>query len=269
MPAALSTDPDDTLGPLLHPSSVAIIGASNDPTRIGGRPLRYMREAGFRGRIYPINPHRDSVQGLAAFPSIAELPEAVDTAIIAVPAPMVVQTAEACAAAKVKAAIIFSAGFAETGDAGRRRQDTLAALAGRTPMRIVGPNCLGVYNSALGFFGTFTSTLEGTRPTPGRVGLVSQSGAYGSHLSLIATLRGIGIRFWVTTGNECDVDVAEVIGWLAAHPDISVIVAYAEGVRDRDRLFALMDAVIPGIHGYQDRCRETRQIPIVRLTGSQ
>ena len=105
-------------------------------------------------------------------------------------------------------------------------------------MRIVGPNCLGVYNSALGFFGTFTSTIEGGRPTPGQVGLVSQSGAYGSHLSLVATLRGIGIRFWVTTGNECDVDVAETIGWLARHPDISVIVAYAEGVRDRDRLFA-------------------------------
>ena len=231
-------DPEDTLTPLLNPGSVAIIGASDNPARIGGRPLHYMLEARFSGRIYPVNPNRESVQGLPAIASITDVPEPVDTAIIAVPAPAVVDTAEACAAADVKAAIIFSAGFAEMSDDGRRLQDALTAIARTTPMRIVGPNCLGVYNSALGFFGTFTSTIEGGRPTPGRVGLVSQSGAYGSHLSLVATLRGIGIRFWITTGNECDVDVAETIGWLARQPDISVIVAYAEGVRDRDRLFA-------------------------------
>jgi acyl-CoA synthetase (NDP forming) len=229
---------EDTLTPLLHPSTVAVIGASDNPARIGGRPLRYMRDARFEGRIYAVNPNRDTVQGLPAVSSIADLPESIDTAIIAVPALAVVETVEACAAARVKAAIIFSAGFAEMSDDGGRRQDALSAIARTTPIRIVGPNCLGVYNSALGFFGTFTSTIEAGRPKPGRVGLVSQSGAYGSHLSLLATLRGIGIRFWVTTGNECDVDVAETIGWLAAHPDISVIVAYAEGVRDRDRLFA-------------------------------
>lgn len=238
MAAVQSNAPEDTLGPLLNPGSVAIIGASDNPARIGGRPLRYMRDAGFSGRIYPVNPNRESVQGLPAFASITAVPEPVDTAIIAVAAPAVVDIAEACAAANVKAVIIFSAGFAEMDDDGRRRQDALTAIARTTPMRIVGPNCLGVYNSALGFFGTFTSTIEGGRPTPGQVGLVSQSGAYGSHLSLVATLRGIGIRFWVTTGNECDVDVAETIGWLARHPDVSVIVAYAEGVRDRERLFA-------------------------------
>ena len=236
--AAQPHDPEDTLTPLLNPGSVAIIGASDDPTRIGGRPLRYMRDADFKGRLYPVNPNRESVQGLPAFASITDVPDTIDTAIIAVPASVVVATAETCAAANVKAAIIFSAGFAEMSDDGRRHQDALSAIARTTPMRIVGPNCLGVYNSALGFFGTFTSTLEAGRPTPGRVGLVSQSGAYGSHLSLVATLRGIGIRFWITTGNECDVDVAETIGWLARHPDISVIVAYAEGVSNRDRLFA-------------------------------
>ena len=238
MAATSPPTPDDTLTALLHPRSIAIIGASDDPARIGGRPLAYTRDAGFAGRIFPVNPRRATVQNLPAFPTIADVPEPVDTAIIAVPAPAVVETAEACAAAGVKAAVIFSAGFAETGEEGRRQQDALSAIAGASGMRIVGPNCLGVYNSETGFYGTFTTTLEAAHPVPGGVGLVSQSGAYGSHLSLLATRRRIGIRFWVTTGNECDVDVAETIGWLARHPDISVIVAYVEGVADRDRLLA-------------------------------
>ncbi|MCY4509622.1 MAG: acetate--CoA ligase family protein, partial [Acidobacteria bacterium] len=183
-----------------------------------------------------MNPRRATVQGLPAFPTIAEVPEPVDTSIIAVPAPAVVETAEACAGAGVKAVVVFSAGFAETGDEGRRRQDALTAIAGASGMRIVGPNCLGIYNSAIGFYATFTTTLEAAHPVPGGVGLVTQSGAYGSHLSLLATRRRIGIRYFVTTGNECDVDVAETIGWLARQPDISVIVAYIEGIADRDRL---------------------------------
>ena len=235
---AATPPPDDSLTALLHPRSVAIIGASDDPARIGGRPLAYTRDAGFDGPIFPVNPRRDTVQGLPALASIADVPEPVDTAIIAVPAPAVVDTVEACAAAGVKAAVIFSAGFAETGDDGRRRQDALTAVARASGMRIVGPNCLGIYNSEIGFYATFTTTLEAAHPVPGGVGLVSQSGAYGSHLSLLATRRRIGIRFLVTTGNECDVDVAETIGWLARHPDISVIVAYVEGVTDRDRLLA-------------------------------
>ncbi len=230
--------PDDSLTALLHPRSIAIIGASDDPARIGGRPLAYTRDAGFAGRIFPVNPRRATVQGLPALPSITDVSEPVDTAIIAVPAPAVVGTVEACAAAGVKAAVIFSAGFAETGDDGRRQQDALTAVARASGMRIVGPNCLGIYNSEIGFYATFTTTLEAAHPVPGGVGLVSQSGAYGSHLSLLATRRRIGIRFLVTTGNECDVDVAETIGWLARHPDISVIVAYVEGVADRDRLLA-------------------------------
>ena len=235
-----ATPCNDSLSPLLHPSTVAIIGASNDPTRIGGRPLRYMQDAGFSGRIYPVNPNRDSVQGLPTTASIAGVPEPVDTAIIAVPASSVIETAEACSDAHVKAVVIFSAGFAEMSAEGKRNQSALTTLARTSGMRIVGPNCLGVYNSAIGFFGTFTTTIEAGRPDAGRLGLVSQSGAYGSHLSLLATRRNIGIRFWVTTGNECDVDVAETIGWLARRPDISVIMAYAEGIRDRDRLLAAL-----------------------------
>ena len=152
------------------------------------------------------------------------------------PAPSVVDTVEACAARGVRVAVIYSAGFAEMGAEGRSQQRRLAAIAAETGLRIVGPNCLGVYNSELGFFATFSTTLEDGFPAPGGVALVSQSGAYGSHLSLLARKRNIDIRYWVTTGNEADVSVPEVLGWLAVRDDVSVIMAHAEGINDRDVL---------------------------------
>ena len=228
--------PSESLDALLRPASVAVIGASNDPTRIGGRPIRYLRAAGYAGRVYPVNPRHKEVQGLAAFPHISDVPEAVDLAIVAVPAPSVVDTVEACAARGVRVAVIYSAGFAEMGAEGRRLQRRLSAIAAETGLRIVGPNCLGVYNSELGFFATFSTTLEDGFPAPGGVALVSQSGAYGSHLSLLARKRNIDVRYWVTTGNEADVSVPEVLGWLAEQDDVSVIMAHAEGISDRDAL---------------------------------
>ena len=232
----ITTPAKGSLDPLLRPASIAVIGASNNPTRIGGRPIRYLQSAGFAGRVYPVNPRHAKVQGLTAFPRITDVPEPVDLAIVAVPAPSVVETVEACAAAGVRTAVVFSAGFAEMGAGGRRLQDRLGAIAAATGMRIVGPNCLGVYNSELGAFTTFSTTLEDGFPTPGGVALVSQSGAYGSHLSLLARKRNIDIRYWVTTGNEVDVSVPEVLGWLAEQDDVSVIMAHAEGISDRDAL---------------------------------
>ena len=231
-----TTPPTRPLDALLRPASVAVIGASNDPTRIGGRPIRYLRAAGFAGRVYPVNPRHAEVQGLPAFPRIEDVPEAVDLAIVAVPAPSVVDTVQACAARGVQVVVIYSAGFAEMGAEGRRLQQRLREIAAETGLRIVGPNCLGVYNSELGFFATFSTTLEDGFPAPGGVALVSQSGAYGSHLSLLARKRNIDIRYWVTTGNEADVSVPEVLGWLAEQDDVSVIMAHAEGITDREAL---------------------------------
>jgi len=220
------------LSALLKPQSVAIVGASDDPGRIGGRPLRYLIELGFAGPIYPVNPGRATVQGLPSFSSISAIPGPVDLAVIAIPADKALSVLEECAAKGVNAAVVFSAGFAETGASGRDLQNRLSEIARTSGMRILGPNCLGIYNSAIGFFATFTSTLENGLPNPMGVGVVSQSGAYGSHMSLLAIRRGIGIRYWITTGNECDVELGECIAGLAADVDIRVIVAYAEGVRD-------------------------------------
>ncbi|TFH40658.1 MAG: CoA-binding protein, partial [Lysobacterales bacterium] len=194
---------------LLKPRSVAIIGASNDPGRIGGRPLRYLIDVGYAGGIYPVNPGRETVQGLPSFPNVSAIPDPVDLVVIAIPADKAITSLEECAARGVKAAVVFTAGFAETGEAGRALQNRMSDIARSSGMRILGPNCLGIYNSAIGFFATFTSTLENGMPKPVGVGLVSQSGAYGSHVSLLAIRRGIGVRYWITTGNECDVEIGE------------------------------------------------------------
>ena len=230
-----------SLAALLTPRSVAVIGASDNPSRIGGRPIQYMRLAGFEGAIYPVNPRHTHVQGIRAYPDIASVDGDVDLAIVAVPARIVPETLEACANKRVTSAVVFSAGFAETDAEGQAAQARIAVTARERGIRVLGPNCLGLYNSAIGFFGTFSTTLEDRLPQPGPIGMVSQSGAYGSHLSLLAAQRGMGVRYWVTTGNESDISVPEVIDWYADCPDVSVIVAYSEGLTDASALLGALD----------------------------
>ena len=234
--------PRSGLDALFNPRSVAVIGASEDPTRIGGRPLRYLKEFGFRGEVWPVNPRRDRVQGIEARPDIAEVPGPIDVAVVAVAAANVPETIEACAECGVRAAVVFTSGFAETDAAGAARQRRLGEIARSSGMRILGPNCLGVYNAATGFFATFTTTLDIHRPRPGPVAIVSQSGAYGSHLGLLARRRRIDVGLWVSTGNECDVTVSECIAWMAERPGIEVVAAYAEGIGDGNALLASLDA---------------------------
>ena len=236
------TTPQSGLDALFSPRSVAIIGASRDPTRIGGRPLRYLKESGFQGAIWPINPRHDRVQGLETRPDIADVPGTIDAAVVAVRAERVLEAIEACAEHGVGAAVVFTSGFAETDATGAARQRRMGDIARASGMRILGPNCLGVYNAAIGYFATFTTTVDVDRPRPGSVAIVSQSGAYGSHLGLLARRRRIDVGLWITTGNECDVTVPECIEWMAARPEISVVAAYAEGVKDGDALLASLDA---------------------------
>ncbi len=231
----------DSISALLAPNSVALVGASDDVTRIGGRPLRYLRESGFAGAVYPVNPKRETVQGLKAYASIGVLPQAPDVAILAVPAAATVQAVQECAERGVKAAIVFSAGFAETDEAGRAMQEEMVRIARGSGMRLLGPNCLGVFNSSIGFYGTFSAMLDSGLVTPGPIGIVSQSGAYGSHLMYLARLRGLGMNHLVTTGNECDINVAEALRWMVEQPDVNVVMAYAEGIRDRDTFIEALE----------------------------
>ena len=236
------TIPRTGLDALFNPRSVAIIGATDDPTRIGGRPLRYLKESGFRGEVWPVNPRRQRVQGIETRPDIGKVPGVIDVAIVAVPAASTLETIEACAERGVRAAVVFTSGFAETDAAGAARQRRMGEIARASGMRILGPNCLGAYNASIGFHATFSTVLDLERLRPGPVAIVSQSGAYGSHLGLLARRRRIDVGLWVTTGNECDVAVPECIAWMAARPEIEVVAAYAEGIRDGGALLASLDA---------------------------
>lgn len=227
--------PSASLDALFRPRSVAILGASDDATRISGRPVRYLIEGGFKGGIYPVNPNRETVQGLKAYKTLADVPEVPDVALLAVPAALTEQAVRECVEKGVKGAVIFSAGYAESGEDGLAMQGRITEIARAGGLRLLGPNCLGIFNPQIGFFGTFTQSLDKEMPGPGPLGIISQSGAYGSHIAYLARKRGIGINYWITTGNEADVDVAESLEWMAGQPDVKVIMAYVEGVRDGER----------------------------------
>ena len=235
-----------SLDRLLRPRSVAVLGASGDPMRIGGRPIAYMLDQEFKGAIFPVNPNRPEVQGLRAYASVADLPEVPDVAIVAVPGELAVSAVEELGARGVRAAVVFTAGFAEmdprAGGDGAEAQGRMVASARAHGMRLLGPNCLGLFNANIGFYATFTSSLESGWPGRGRVGIASQSGAYGTHMFAIARNRGIGTPICVTTGNEGDVTIGDLIGWLAEDPDTDVITAYAEGIREADSFLAALDA---------------------------
>ncbi|SEK09016.1 CoA binding domain protein [Marinovum algicola] len=226
---------------LIAPRSVAIIGASDNPTRIGGRPIAAMLKAGFAGRILPVNPKKEMVQGLPCFPDVDSLPLAPDVALIAVPAKLVPESIEALGRKGCKAATLFSAGFAETGAEGEAAQRDLVARAHRYGMRLLGPNTLGVYNTNINFFGTFSSSLDSGFPLPGNIGIASQSGAFGAHLGALARDLGLGCSVLITTGNEADITVADAICWMAESDTIDVICSYMEAINDASRLLAALD----------------------------
>lgn len=230
------------LDALFHPKSIAIIGASNDPTRGNGRTLRYLQDAGYPGRVYPVNPTRDTVQGMKSYPSILGLPEAPDVAIVAVPASTVLDTTRDCGKAGVKVLIIFSSGFAELGEEGAAQQAEIANIASGTGMRVLGPNCQGMYDVHSRAVLTFSATIDGGLPASGGIALISQSGGYAGQIQKIASQRGLAIGKWVATGNECDIDTSELIEAMAYDPDISMIMTYMEGNRSGHRLIRALEA---------------------------
>ena len=227
------------LDALFRPASVAIIGASSDANRIGGRPVRFSKQA-FKGAIFPINPNQKEIQGLPAFASVKDVPGPVDQAIVAVPAKAAVQAVDDCIAKGVNAIVMFSSGFAETGAEGRAVQAELARRCAAGGVKLLGPNSLGMLNVEAGLYSTFSSYFDPLWPRSGPVGIVSQSGAFGTYFLALAVERGLGFSHFVATGNEADIDVAECVDWLADDPATGVIMIYLEGCRDGARLRAAL-----------------------------
>ena len=217
---------------LLNARSVAVVGASSDPAKITGRPIAYMRKIGFQGEIHPVNPRRPEIQGLRSYPSLSAIGRPVDLAIIGTAAERVEEAIAEGIDAGAGGFVVFSSGFAEFDAEGAERQRRLAALSRQHGVPIIGPNCLGVINARSGLVASFTTALEGQPPKPGHFAFVSQSGAMAAYWLDMVTQAGIGVSTWVSSGNECDVHVGDVLAGLAEDEDTRVIGLYLEDIKD-------------------------------------
>jgi len=221
---------------LLAPRSIAVVGASAQPNKVGGMPIRLLRENGYAGAVYPVHRTAEDIQGLRAHASLEAIGSPVDLAIVAVPASECEGVMAQMARCGTGAAVMFTSGFAEVSKDGERAQRRMAGIAREAGIALLGPNCLGVMNLHERVFATFSPVVLGGAPAAGRVALVSQSGAFGGYAFSLARKAGVGIGHWITTGNEAGVQLADAIAWLAAEPSCDSILAYMEGARDMDRL---------------------------------
>lgn len=225
------------LSAALNPSSIAIIGASDNPNKVGGRPLLYLSRFGFKGRIYPINPHRDQVQGLRSYPDLKSLPEAPDLTIIATPGEAVMNAVDECADRGVRATIVMSSGYGETFDPqALAAQRAMVARARAAKMRLIGPNCQGFANFGTGAVASFSTMFIETEPADGPVGVISQSGMMSVVPYGLLRAKGIGVRHSHATGNEADVTLSEVALAVLDDPEVRLLLLYIESIRNAEAL---------------------------------
>lgn len=215
-----------SLEPFFRPRSVAVVGASRNPASIGHRVLLNLISAGFTGPVFPINPKADVVASIPAYPSVKDVPRDVDLAVIAVPQPAVLSVVDDCAEKGVRALIVLTAGFAETGEEGRELQDRLVSKVRGYGMRMVGPNCLGLLNTdpEIGLNATFGPVA----PPAGRVAMSSQSGALGLAIIEYARDLGVGLSSFVSVGNKADVSGNDLLQYWEDDPGTDVILLYLE-----------------------------------------
>jgi len=217
---------------LFNPRSVAIVGASSNPDSLANRNfIRPLLALGYQGRIYPVNPHSSEIMGLRAYARILDIPEEVDNVVCAIPAPLTPKLIEDCVRANAKAVTCYSAGFSETGEEeGLKLEKTMAEIARRGGVRIIGPNCLGVHHPKVGL----TFEPNSSRDS-GPVSFLSQSGGNARELILIATERGIRFSKGISYGNASDLNEADFVEYFAGDKDTKVIAAYIEGIKEPPR----------------------------------
>ena len=215
----------------LEPRAVAVIGASRDRSTVGGQLFHNSLESGFAGVVYPVNPGADVVQSVHAYRSIGELPEPVELAVIAVPAAAVLDVARECADGGVKALVVISAGFAETGLEGAERERELVEICRAAGMRLIGPNCLGILNKTQGLNVTFAPHA----PPQGGVGFVTQSGALGLALIDLAGDRGLGVSSFASIGNRADITANDLLEYWESDGVTDLALLYIESFSDPRR----------------------------------
>lgn len=223
---------DARLTRAFHPKSVAVVGATEDRNKVGGRPLYYLQRFGFKGAIYPINPKRPTVQGLQAYASLDALPETPDVAIVAVGQDQVLDMVRQCGERGVGAAVLMSSGFGETGPEGLIRQQELVAKARLWGVRLIGPNAQGIANFHTGAVLNFSTMFMEIEPKDGPVAIISQSGAASVMPYALLHERGVGVRYLVASGNDADASVNELALSAASDPAIRVVLLYIESLTD-------------------------------------
>jgi acyl-CoA synthetase (NDP forming) len=231
---------------LIAPSSIAIIGASETIGSFGANTIANLRGK-FSGALYPVNPKRTLVFGERCYPAVTSLPENIDCAVVIVPASQVEQALKECSQHGIGSAIVYSSGFAELGTREAiAAQEAVAHLARSQDIRVIGPNCIGIANVGLRLGLTFMPSFEDLPLKPGPVGIVTQSGALG-YMLLQAMRRGVGFSHWLTTGNACDVDVADLVNYLVDDEGTRAIACSFEGLANPDRfLIAARRALAAG-----------------------
>lgn len=236
-PRSYSTGEGEALQKLLHPRSIAILGASDNPTKLSGRPVDFLKRYGFAGRILPVNAARSRVQGLPAYCSLEKVEGDIDLAMIMLSAEQTADAVRACGKRGIPAAIVGASGFAEVGGEGAALQRDLKAAIDESGVRVLGPNCLGMIASRDRAVPTFSSALDEDVPLiEGPVAFLSQSGAFGGFVFNAAQNLGIGISHYLNTGNEVDLSVAELLDGLVRTDQTQVVLAYLEGVTGGRRL---------------------------------
>ncbi len=219
-----------------NPKSIAIVGASRNPDKPGGRPLAALQSRGYAGKVFPINPRYRELAGLECHPTILDVPDDIDMAIISVAAEAVLEVVGQCAQKGVKALVIFSAGFSEVGVEGERLQQELREIARQGNMRLLGPNSLGLIDLTNSVTACFAHVVTLEPASPRTLGFVTQSGAFGALLYFEATQLGVGFSSFTSVGNEADAEFADFVAYLLDDPGTTMIGGYLEGAKNGEKL---------------------------------
>ncbi len=238
--------PDPSLDYFFRPRAVAVIGASSKPGKIGHESLRSLLMTGYSGKVYPVNPKAETILGLRAYPSLLDIPDDVDLAVITLPAKAVVDAMRDCVRKGVKAVVIISGGFGEAGPEGKAIEEEVVRIARQGGIRVVGPNCIGVFDGHSRVDTSFQPHERMGRPGPGVAAFLSQSGTFGATFLDWAAEDHLGVSKMVSLGNRADVDEADLISYLARDDETRVIGVYVESfTRGRELMESVRHAGKP------------------------